>query len=90
MLDILFDSGRVSSRAVLQSVFGRTPRGRAQSAAARDVNRALETLRGQTIVNLRLSSAAPSQHSLTIETDRCRLAMEFSRGSVTISNLELG
>lgn len=90
MLEILFDMGRVANRAVLQAIFGRTPRGNAQAMAVRDLNRALETLRGQTIANVRLSAAAPSQHSLTIETDGCRLVMEFSRDRATISNLEVG
>src|SRR5581483_11578118 len=63
MLELLFDSGRVSNRGVLQSVFGRTPRGRAQAAQTREVNRALEALTGQTLTQLRVSSAGSSRHS---------------------------
>ena len=32
MLKLLFETGRASNRTVLQSVFARTPRGRAQAA----------------------------------------------------------
>jgi len=88
MLEILFDTGRVSNRAVLQSVFGRTPRGRAQSVLVRDINRALETVRGQTLHAIRISSAGPGRHSLSIETDRCRLTLEFDRAGAHITTLE--
>jgi hypothetical protein len=90
MLEILFDTGRVSNRAVLQSVFSRTPRGRVQSAGVRDLNRALESLRGQTLRDLRLSSAGPGRHSLSVETDGCRVVIEFARDGPTINNLEIG
>lgn len=90
LLEMLFDTGRASNRAVLQSVFSRTPRGRAQASALREVNRALETLRDQTIARIRLSSAGPSQHSVTIETDRCRLVLDLSRAGASISSLEVG
>ena len=89
MLELLFETGRVSNRGVLQSIFGRTPRGRSQSAAVRKVNRALETLRGQEVRNVRLSSSGPSQRSLSIETDGCRLVLDFSRGGATITTLEV-
>ena len=45
MLELVFDTGRPTNRAVLQGVFAKTPRGRLRAAAAREVNRALETLR---------------------------------------------
>ncbi len=88
MLEILFDTGRVSNRVVLQSVFGRTPRGRARSAAVREVNVALETLRGQTLRDLRVSSAGPGGQSLSIETDRCRITLEIDRTGARITSLE--
>src|ERR1700694_2006881 len=67
MLELLFEKGRPSNRAVLQTVFGRTPRGRQQTAAVREVNRALRSLRGQRLEEIRLS-AGPSRHTLVIET----------------------
>ena len=41
MLELLFEKGPPVNRAVLQTVFAKTPRGRQQSAAAREVNKAL-------------------------------------------------
>ncbi|MBV9581155.1 MAG: hypothetical protein JO057_21445 [Chloroflexi bacterium] len=90
MLELLFTTGRVTNRAVLQSVFARTPRGRQLAAAAREVNRALRTLRGQTLTDVRLSAAGPSQQSLVIETDRCRLTLELDRDGARIASLEAG
>ena len=89
MLELLFEKGRPSNRAVLQSVFARTPRGRQQAAAARDVNTALRALRGQTLVDLRLSTS-PSSHALVIETDRCRLTLELAPHGARVSTLETG
>ena len=90
MLELLFNTGRVTNRGLLQSVFARTPRGRHLSAAAREVNRALQTLRGQTLVDVRLSSVGPSLQSLMIETDRCRLTLEIDRDGARIASLEAG
>jgi hypothetical protein len=89
MLELLFDRGRPSNRAVLQSIFGKTPRGRQQSSAAREVNRALRTLSGQTLEEVRLS-AAPSRHTLVIQTDRCRLTLELDSAGARVAALETG
>ena len=90
MLELVFDTGRPTNRAVLQGVFAKTPRGRLRASAAREVNRALETLRGQLVVELRLASAGPSQQTLTIETDRCRVQLEFDRQGARVTSLETG
>jgi hypothetical protein len=89
MLELVFEKGRPSNRAVLQSLFGKTPRGKQRSAAARDVNRALKTLRGQTIEQLRLS-AGPSGQSLVIETDKVRLMLELDSSGARVASLETG
>ena len=89
MLELLFEKGRPSNRAVLQAIYARTPHGRGLHAAAREVNQALETLRGQTIVEVRVS-AAPARHAVVIETDRCRLTLELDRASTRVASLETG
>jgi hypothetical protein len=90
MLELLFDTGRVSNRAALQSVFARTPRGQAQAAQVREVNRALEALRGQTLLQAHVTSTGPARHSIAVETDHCRVALEITRDGVSVSSLELG
>jgi hypothetical protein len=89
MLELLFERGRPSNRAVLQAVFGRTPLGRQQSSAAREVNRALQTLRGHTLQDVRLS-AGPNRHTLVVETDRCRVTLEFDKAGARVASLEAG
>lgn len=90
MLELLFSTGRVANRTVLQSVFGRTPRGRRLQSAAREVNQALLTLRGQNIVDLHVTALGPSLQSLVIETDRCRLTLEIDRDGTRVASLEAG
>jgi hypothetical protein len=87
MLELVFEKGRPSNRAVLQAVYGKTPRGRAQSAAAREVNKALRTLRGQKLENVRLS-AGPSRYTIVLETDRCRLTLELDSAGARVASLE--
>jgi hypothetical protein len=89
MLELLFDKGRPSNPAVLQAVFGKTPRGRRQSSAAREVNQALRTLRGHVLQDVRLS-AGPGRHTLVLETDRCRLTLELDRDGARLASLEAG
>jgi hypothetical protein len=89
MLELLFEKGRPSNRAVLQAIFARTPRGRQQSSASREVNTALRALRGQQLEEVRLS-AAPSRHTLIIQTDRCRLTLELDGAGARVASLETG
>ena len=89
MLQLVFEKGRPSNRAVLQSIYGKTPRGKQQSAAAREVNRALRTLKGQKLELMRLS-AGPSGHTLVLETDRCKLTIELDSAGARVASLETG
>jgi hypothetical protein len=90
MLELVFSTGRPSNRALLQAIFARTPRGRQQSAAAREVTRALQVLEGHTIVELRMASAGPSRQTFVIETERCKVNLEFDRQGVRVVSLETG
>jgi hypothetical protein len=89
MLELVFEKGRPSNRAVLQAVYAKTPRGRQQTVAAREVNKALRTLRGQRLEDVRLS-AGPSKHTLVLETDRLRLTLELDNAGARIASLETG
>ena len=89
MLELIFERGRASNPLVLQGIYGKTPRGRQRLESARDVNRALTTLRGQTLLDMRLSSG-PARHTLILETDRCRLTLELDPAAARIANLETG
>jgi len=89
MLELIFEKGRPSNRAVLQAVYAKTPRGKQQTVAAREVNKALQTLRGQVLENVRIA-ASPSKHTLVVETDRVRLTVELDSAGARVSSLETG
>ena len=89
MLELVFEKGRPSNRAILEAIFAKTHRGQQQSSAAREVNQALRALRGQTLQELRLS-AGPSRHTLVVETDRCRLTLELDSAGARVASLETG
>jgi hypothetical protein len=89
MLELVFEKGRPSNRAVLQALYGKTPRGKEHGAAAREVNAALRTLRGQTLEDVRLT-AGPGGHTLVLETDRVRLTLELDAAGARVASLETG
>ena len=89
MLELVFEKGRPTNRAVLQAIYARTPHGRQQLSAAHEVNRALQALRGQTLADIRLS-AAPARHTVVIETEQCRLTLELDSAGARIASLETG
>ena len=89
MLELLFEKGRPSNPAILQAIFARTQRGRQRTSAARDVNDALKTLRGQRLEDVRIT-AGPSKHTIVLETNACRLTLEVDAGGVRVSSLETG
>lgn len=78
-----------TARQPLLGIYARTPRGKALSAQARDVNRALQALRGQRLADVRVSSSA-GQHTLVVETERCQVTLELTPRGVRIASLETG
>ena len=95
MLDILLQPERAAreggqaAEQVLLSVYRRTPRGACLAAAAHEVNQALRVLRGQTLASLRVESR-PGRHSLSLETDRCRLVLALDSAGARVESLEVG
>ena len=74
---------------MLQTVFGKTPRGRQQSSAAREVNTRCARCAARRLEEVRLT-AGPSRHTLVIETDRCRLTLELDSAGARVASLETG
>jgi hypothetical protein len=95
MLDVLLQPERAAreggpaTEQVLLGVFRRTPRGASLAAAAHEVNQALRMLRGQTLASLRVESR-PGQHSLNLETDRCRVVLRLDSAGARVESLEVG
>jgi hypothetical protein len=95
MLELALQTRAVRNRhgpdaeRALSDLFFRTARGAALRQAARDVNRALEALVGQTIERVSVS-AAPGRHTITINTDRAHLTLSVDRGGVQVDRVEVG
>jgi hypothetical protein len=95
MLDVLLQPERAAreggpaTEQVLLAVYRRTPRGASLAAAAHEVNQALRSLRGQTLTSLRVESR-PGRHSLSLETDRCRLVLRLDSAGPRVESLEVG
>jgi len=73
----------------LRDLYRLTPPGISKSESAREVNKALKALAGQTIESLTMSTA-PGGYTLNVLTDRVRLALEVNRNGASISSLEVG
>ena len=95
MLELVLQTRRLRLRhgheaeQAASELFYRTPRGAGLRRAAREVNKALETLRGQPLENVSVL-AGPGRHTLTIATDRCRLTLKIDAGGARIENVEVG
>jgi hypothetical protein len=95
MLDVLLQPERATreggpaAEQVLLAVYRRTPRGARLAAAAHEVNQALRALRGQTLASLRVESR-PGRHTVSLETDRCRLVLGLDSAGARVESLEVG
>lgn len=90
MLDVVLQGreGGPGAEQALLGVFRRTPRGATLAAATHDVNEALVALRGQTLERLRVDTR-PGRHSLTLETDRCRMVIRLDAAGPRVESLEV-
>jgi len=95
MLELMLQTKSVRRRhgpdeeRLLTDLFFRTGRGAGLRSAARDVTRALEALKGQTIGRIRVT-AAPGQHTIAIETDRAHLTLALDGSGARVERVEVG
>jgi hypothetical protein len=80
---------RPLAEPVLSGLFARTPRGLELENAARAVNAALRSLRGQQLQQLHLT-AGPRRYALTLETDHVRLSLVLDEAGPRIESAEVG
>ena len=73
----------------LKDLYRLTPTGISKSVSARETNKALKALAGQTIESLTVSTS-PGGYTLNVLTDRVRLALEVNRSGASIQSLEVG
>ena len=94
-LEIGLSTGRFRQRLGLASeesirrVFERTPRGAAQRGSADEVTKALASLVGQNLENLRLTLVRPGTYRLVIETERCRVSVGLAPAGAHVESVEM-
>jgi hypothetical protein len=95
LLELGLETGRVGRRytaegeQALLRLYQRTPRGTALRQAADEVNRALESLRGQVLRGLAVGVRGPSDYALTVTTDAGRLSVRLGRDGARVESVEV-
>jgi hypothetical protein len=71
-------------------LFQRTGRGREIREQLDAVNEGLRGIAGQTLGSVSFAPRTPGSYSLTIETDRARVAIVVGPGGVRVQSIEVG
>lgn len=93
-LELALTTGRVRQRLGLHAedtirrVYERTPRGVAQVTSADDVTRALASLIGQPLQDLRLSIVRTGTYRLIVETDQFRVSVGLAPAGAHVESVE--
>ena len=73
----------------LNVLFTKTPRGREVAQSLSELNKALASLRGQTVEQITSSQKSPGAYSLTLKTTNCQLVIRFEQAGVRVESLEV-
>ncbi|MEW6298463.1 MAG: hypothetical protein AB1671_12075 [Thermodesulfobacteriota bacterium] len=93
LLEIVLESGRArklygpAGENSLLSLFHKTPLGGALQQHANAVNRALKGLEGQVLTGVTFRPSGPGAWVLTLQTDRCELAVRIDRKGIQVDTL---
>jgi hypothetical protein len=96
VLEVLVQSGRArklygpGGEQALAQLFGRTPRGAAVAETVTSLNRALESLAGQSLQKLAVSAHGPGAYKIQIDTDQGRLSLRLDGQGARLESLEVG
>lgn len=82
--------GQANEEKLLAAVYRRTPAGKALTARAREVNKALETLTGRTVQTARIGALAPGSYSLTLEADGVAVTLAIGTDGLEVRSLQAG
>ena len=94
MLELVLQTQRIrriygpEAEKVLSELFFRTRRGAGLRRAAREVNRALEVLRGQQLENLSIV-AGPGRHTLVIDSSAGHFTLKLDGAGVRLESVEV-
>ncbi|MGD0119302.1 MAG: hypothetical protein ABSD30_14640 [Candidatus Binatus sp.] len=95
IVEVALTSGRVrrlfgpGAELSLNALFLKTPRGREVAKSLAELNKALATLKGQTIEQITSTQRSPGAYALTIKTDNCQIVIRFEQSGVRVESLEV-
>ena len=95
IVEVALTSGRVrrlfgpAAELSLNALFLKTPRGREVAQSLSELNRALATLKGQTVEQITSSQRSPGAYALTVKTSGCQIVIRFEQAGVRVESLEL-
>ena len=95
IVEVALTSGRVrrlfgpAAELSLNVLFTKTPRGREVAQSLSELNKALASLKGQTVEQITSSQKSPGAYSLTLKTTNCQLVIRFEQSGVRVESLEL-
>ena len=96
IVEVALTSGRVrrlfgpAAEISLNALFTKTPRGREVAQSLTELNKALASLKGQTVEQITTTQRAPGSYSLTLKTSGYQLVIRFDQSGVRVESLEVG
>jgi hypothetical protein len=95
IVEVALTSGRVrrlfgpAAELSLNALFTKTPRGREVAQSLSELNKALASLKGQTVEQITSSQKSPGAYSLTLKTSNCQIVIRFEQSGVRVESLEV-
>ena len=95
IVEVALTSGRIrrlfgpGAELSLNALFLKTPRGREVAQSLAELNKALASLKGQTVEQITSSQRSPGAYSLTVKTSGCQIVIRFEQAGVRVESLEV-
>jgi hypothetical protein len=95
IVEVALTSGRIrrlfgpGAELSLNALFLKTPRGREVAISLTELNKALATLKGQTVEQITSTQRSPGAYSLTLKTSGCQIIIRFEQAGVRVESLEV-
>jgi hypothetical protein len=95
IVEVALTTGRVrrlfgpGAELSLNALFMKTPRGREVAQSLAELNKALATLKGDTVEQIIATQRSPGAYSLTVKTSGCQMVISFEQAGVRVETLEI-
>ena len=95
ILEVALTTGRVrrlfgpAAELSLNNLFLKTPRGREVAQSLAELNKALASLKGQTVEQITSTQRSPGAYAITVKTSGCQIVIRFEQAGVRVESLEV-